>query len=233
MLDRLYSGGMLEKAVRKKLLRRALGRDAFAPCAIYNSLVVFDKGDLEGGGLTFGQDFTRALLELGGGRCERVFEFCSGPAYIGYSLLAHGFCEKLTLSDIDPKAIAATRQTASFNNIDHLVNTYVSDGLKQIPETEKWDLLVSNPPHFLPENSSSPDVLLHDVGWLVHRDFYRTVKKFMKPGAHVVFVENSNGSRPEDFEPMVREGGGAVVSTRPLVLLNGKKSALCYVASKW
>ena len=98
--------------------------------------------------MTIGQDYIRMLNVLGFTQVDRIFEFCSGPAYIGYSLLAHGFCKNLTLADINPEAIKCVRKTASYNNVEHLVNIYHSDIFESIPETEKFDLVVSNPPHF-------------------------------------------------------------------------------------
>ena len=169
------------------------------------------------------------------GRCERLFEFCAGPAYIGYSLLANGFCERLTLADINPVSVEAARKTAEFNNIQHLVNTYVSDSLKQIPDSERWDLVVGNPPHFraVAAGDETPPLLLVDPDWSLHRGFYRSAKQFMKPGGHVLLVENSEGSSERDFEPMIREGGGTFLTSRAAVTIGGKKTPYYYMMSEW
>ena len=124
-------------------------RDAWSrPTA---GIAVFDRPELHKGGMSFGQDFPRVLNELGVGRCQRMFEYCAGPGYIGYSLLAAGWCETLALADVSRDAVAAARRTAAFNRLDERVAVYESDALDQIPADERWDLVVSNPPHFLPD----------------------------------------------------------------------------------
>ena len=146
-VDRLYRGKPIAKALFRKLLRKLLGPGKrIAPVVPYNGLVVLDRPDLYGEGIYYEPDFWRTLALLGLKPCERVFEFCAGPGYIAYSLLAHGFCQELTLADVNPAAVEVARQTARLNGVEHLVNIYLSDGLKQIPEKEKWDLVVGNPP---------------------------------------------------------------------------------------
>jgi len=130
-------------------------------------------------------------------------------------------------------AVEAARKTAEFNNIQHLVNTYVSDSLKQIPDSERWDLVVGNPPHFLPAAAGDKLLLRFDPEWSLHRDFYRSVKQFMKPGGHVLLVENSEGSSERDFEPMIREGGGTFLTSRAAVTIGGKKTPFYYMMSEW
>ena len=234
LLDELFDGRTLTKVLLGKLRKRLQGRTAqIRAAAFYNGLVVFDQQGLHGGGLTYGQDFCRVLLELGLKRCGRLFEFCSGPGYIGYSLLANGFCERLTLSDLNPEAIKVAKQTSTYNGIEHLVNIYLSDGLSQMPGDEKWDLVVGNPPHFLKRDENDNDIRAVDPEWSVHRQFYLSVKRFMNPGGHVIMMENCHGSSRELFEPMIREGGGRVVATKLGTDVRGKQNGLYYLMSAW
>jgi len=55
---------------------------------------------LEGGGRNFGQEFIRVVKEKFG-KVEHVFEYCAGPGFIGFSLLARGLCKKLSLADVN------------------------------------------------------------------------------------------------------------------------------------
>lgn len=156
LLGEMFYGKVCAKALIRKLERRILRRSrGMEPAAVYNGLVVFHRADLYGGGLRHGQNVLRVLLEFGLRPCERLFEFCAGPGYIGYFLLAHGVCQGLTLADVNPSAVEVAKQTAKFNRIEHLVNTYQSDVLDQIPKEEKWDLVVANPPGFSPTNEAS------------------------------------------------------------------------------
>ena len=112
-----------------------------------HGLKVAWKPGLEGGGLNFGQDFVPLVSHLFGS-VGRLYEFCAGPGYIGFSLLALGYCEHLVLSDVNPRAIDSIRETIRINKLEEKVTVYQSDGLDDIPADERWDLVVSNPPHF-------------------------------------------------------------------------------------
>ena len=236
LLER-YPAKALTRVLLNKIARRVIRYIRIMPplqrAVLYNGLLVFDSADLDGEGTTVGQDFCRVLLELGLQRCERIFEFCAGPGYIGYSLLANGFCEKLTLTDINPKAIAAARKTAEFNKIEHLVNIYQSDVLSQIPESEQWDLVVGNPPHFLPGSERDVNIKAYDPGWEVHRRFYSSVRKFMKPKGYIVMQENVRGSYVDLFKPWIEEGGGRLVTSRPGINICGDSNSMYYVVSQW
>jgi len=231
LLDRNYSAATLVKALARKARRRVFGSSPEIEAAYRFGYVIFDRPDLDGGGPGFGQDYKRVLTELGLNECGRLFEFCAGPGYIGYSLLASGFCSTLALADVNPVAVEAAKKTAQYNNIDRKVAIYLSDGLNQIPATEKWDLVVGNPPHFL-EWKGPSQLRCEDPGWDLHKRFYSQVKQFLNPGARVLLQENALGSKAEDFAPMIREGGGRHVGTfaGPDIGAGGK---MYYILSQW
>jgi len=41
----------------------------------------------------------------------------------------------------------------------------------------------------------------------MHRAFYHGITGYLKPNGSVILVENSEGSSPEDFIPMITESG--------------------------
>jgi len=234
LVDEMFCDRVVLKALMRKLARRMLGRKRqIEPAAVYNGLVVFHRIDLYGGGLRHGQNILRVLLELGLAPCERLFEFCAGPGYIGYSLLANGFCQRLTLSDINPDAVEVAKQTAKYNRIEHLVNVYRSDVLRQIPKDEKWDLVVGNPPGCVPGCEDPANLINCDPGWSVHRRFYASVKEYMRPGGHVLMVEGRAGSSPDLFEPMIRAGGARIVATNWGTDFRGQDIDKYYMISQW
>jgi hypothetical protein len=49
------------------------------------------KKHLDGGGSSFGQGYIPFLKSRGMPKQQRVFEWCSGPAFIGFSILAHDY----------------------------------------------------------------------------------------------------------------------------------------------
>lgn len=247
------------KMVTRSLLRRIGWKMVVPRLRTYNGVVVFGDDLLDGEGTTVGQDYLRVLHELDIGPVERLFEFCAGPGYIGFMLLASGYCRNLCLADINPQAVEAQTRTIEHNNLEGLVSTHVSDVFSDIPETEKWDLVVSNPPHFLPrwegEIPADPrDELAiakvkdryrqagllkaRDPDWAIHRRFYAGVKRFMKPGGLVVMQENAkaftNGMAQEDeFIAMIREGGGEYLGKHDGITVNGRNTNMFYMVSKW
>lgn len=235
MLDEMYDGRTLTKVLYRKLQKRLYGgpRSRIEAVAFYNGLTVFDRKELHGGGLSFGQDFGRVLLQFGLKRSGRLFEFCAGPGYIGYSLLASGFCEQLVLADVNPLAVAVAKHTAQYNEIEHLVTVYLSDVLDGIPAGERWDLVVGNPPHYLQEGADDNDIRSVDPEWSIHRRFYASVGRFMRPGGHVVMMENARNSSVELFEPMIRAGGGRIAATLPGTDVSGRENGLYYLMSQW
>jgi predicted RNA methylase len=189
----------------KPLLRRLrpYGEAAFA------GVRVSYKPHLDGGGSSFGQDFIPVLRKRGMPKVQRAFEWCAGPGFIGFSLLAHGLCETLCLADVNPEAVAACRRTVIRNRLGARVAVYRSDNLKDIPPSERWDLVVSNPPHFV--DTSLGQLRYHDPDWRVHRGFFATVARHLKPGGVIVLQENNEGSTPATFAPMIAEAGLRVV----------------------
>jgi SAM-dependent methyltransferase len=239
LVEEMYDGRTLARLAVRKVARKlsrgrlAARRSAEDIVAVYDGIAVFDRPEQHRGGLAFGQDFPRVLNELGVRRCDRLFEFCSGPAYIGYALLAAGWCQTLALSDIEPESIATARRTAEYNGLEDRVSAYVSDALDQIPETERWDLVVANPPHFLPDPTRPEDIQVFDRDWSLHRRFYGSVERHMRPGGLVISVENSVGSEPGVFEDMIRAGGGRPVTAYPGTDVRGKANGLYYQVSQW
>jgi predicted RNA methylase len=179
--------------------------------AEFKGIRVSYKSHLDGGGRGFGQDFIPLLQHYGLSRQARAFEWCAGPGFIGFSLLAHGLCQTLCLADINPEAVQACRRTIADNALSDRVAVYCSDNLQDIPPAEKWDLVVSNPPHFIDEYLGN--LRAHDPDWRVHRDFFRTVASFLKPGGVIILQENNHGSTVETFRPMIDESGLTIVFT--------------------
>src|SRR5579862_2277461 len=54
----------------------------------YGAIRVHFKKHLDGGGSSFGQDLVTFLELRGMPQQRRVFEWCAGPGFIGFSLLA-------------------------------------------------------------------------------------------------------------------------------------------------
>jgi methylase of polypeptide subunit release factors len=167
---------------------------------------------LDGGGHIFGQDYIPFLKAHHFGKVKRIFEWCSGPAFIGFALLGHGFCDSLCLADINPLAVEVCQETIRKNRLQGKVDVYLSDCLESIPTYEAWDLVVGNPPH---SGTGTWDIgpewglplLWSDKGWDIHQRFYLNVAKFLNPGATVLIQENNKLSSVDTFKNMIEKGG--------------------------
>jgi methylase of polypeptide subunit release factors len=169
---------------------------------------------LVGGGDHYGQDYIR-LVDKEFGKVGRIFEWCAGPGFIGFSLLASGLCDSLCLADVSEVAGDACHDTARRNGLEDRVDVYVSDGLKDIPESESWDLVIGNPPHSGTDKELhwGPELIYRDLGWKVHEDLYTNVGKFLAPNSQVIIQENKNLSSSADFAQMIETGGLGDVRT--------------------
>lgn len=174
----------------------------------YGNIEVYWLPELDGGGREVGQNFL-PLVEHLFGRVGRLFDLCAGAGFIGFSLLAHNLCDSLILSDINPVAVQALRETVRRNGLEERVTVYHSDGLKNIPNDEQCDLVIVNPPCF-PEPLILPGVnglVTDDPGWAFHRACYGEIAHYLAPGGSVLMLETSMVSAPENFLAMIEAGG--------------------------
>ena len=124
-----------------------------------------------------------------------AFEWCSGPGWLGFYLLEEGVCRELVLADINPDAVACASETVRKKGLGDRARVYLSDNLKDVPDAETFDLVVSNPPNYCNISPSHPlgylrdDLRPSDVGWEIHRRFYREIGRHLKPGARMFIGE--------------------------------------------
>ncbi|MDP1853443.1 MAG: class I SAM-dependent methyltransferase [Candidatus Omnitrophota bacterium] len=173
----------------------------------YKNITVSFLPYLEGGGRNFGQEFIRMVRDRFG-KVDHVFEYCAGPGFIGFSMLAHGLCNRLTVADVNPDAVECCKKTIKDNKIEDKAAVYLSDCLDSIPITGQWDLVVSNPPHWpSDEKKYRENIRNFDPYLTVHKKFYRDIKKFLKPDGSVLFQECEPATTTKDFQPMIEDNG--------------------------
>lgn len=174
----------------------------------YEGITVYYLKELDGGALDFGEEaFVKTVGNMFGS-VGTACEFCSGPGFIGFSLLARGLCKKLCLVDINPDAITCCKKTIRENGLENEVTTYLSDGLAKVPPSEKWDLVVSNPPHFdgtrkMYEN----DIIAIDPDWTIHQKFYKNIPRLLSNNGSVLFLENITGAPESMWKGMIIKNG--------------------------
>jgi predicted RNA methylase len=197
------------KRIENGYIRPALRRLRPSRHVRYGGIGIAYRAELDGGGTEFGQDFISFFEARELPQQKRLFEWCSGPGFIAFSLLGHGFCETLCLADINPDAVASCRQTVRVNRLGDRVSVYQSDNLRNIPRSEKWDLVVGNPPHFVDQYEG--DLRAHDPDWRIHREFLATIGDFLTARGVVVLQENNRGSTSKTFRQMIEQSGLDIV----------------------
>jgi len=220
----------------------------------YNGLTVYWAKGLEGGG----RDYYQAYLEVFNRLpvSDSLFEWCAGPAFIGFSLLAHGHCNTLCLADVNPACVEVCERTIRENGLQGQVSVYHSKSFENIPASEHWDLVVGNPPHHFGDKEDHRIEsrkkqkstgrlwsVSNDFGWETHETYYREMPKHLKEDGLSLIIENGRGSSPEIFKPMAEKSGLSVVYTAPTgqdqfywfacMPLNGKASATLLSDSRW
>jgi methylase of polypeptide subunit release factors len=179
----------------------------------FGGIKVFYTPDTYAGGAKFGQDYIRFITE-NKLKPKRVFEWCTGAGFIGFSLLAHGLCKTLCLSDINMEAVACCLKTIHENKLYASVTLYHSDNLDSIPKSEKWDLIVGNPPHFYEKRKLRASKLLYlDKDWNLHQRFYSKIDNFLSHDGLILLQENSQGSSCKTFREMIKKNGFRIIHT--------------------
>lgn len=149
-----------------------------------------EEPELDGAGKLLAPVFAELLYDR---RVKTIYEWCCGPAWIGLWLLEQGICQELVVSDINQKAIDCVRRTVSRHN--YPVRSYLSDNLKGIPEHEKFDIIVANPPNYVNIQADHPmgflryDLRPSDIDWKIHRNFYNNIRKYMHKESNMYISE--------------------------------------------
>lgn len=74
-----------------------------------------------------------------------VLDLCTGSGCIGIAL-AHYSAASVTAIDISPQALALAQKNAVLNGVDN-IHFRLSDLFTNLPENQRYDLIVSNPPY--------------------------------------------------------------------------------------
>lgn len=139
---------------------------------------------------------------------SNCLEWCSGPGFLGFTLLGAGLCERIVLSDIFEPAEKIIKRTVINNGLDNKVKFYCSDCFDNIPETEKFDFIIANPPHFsfspYAPHLSDPRKF-KDEGWNIHRKFFSQVYNYLTDDGKILLLECSWGSNLDIFKDMIEQ----------------------------
>jgi len=184
---------------------------------------IFYTPETNGGGDYFFREYYDLVAQYYG-KVDHLMEWCSGPGFIGYGMMACNLCDKLTLLDKFEPSIDIAKKTAenSFPN----TKVYHSDNLSVLPD-DKIDLVIGNPPHFENEedairslsrmgstvfNDHLRDIIL-DPNWTAHKDLFKQLSTRLSDDGTICLQLHSGGSSPDMFKPMVEETGMKITAT--------------------
>ena len=202
---------------------------------------IFYTPETNGGGDHFFPEYLNLVME-NYGRVHHLMEWCSGPGFIGYGMMATNVCDHLTLLDKFEPAVEVAKKTAenSFIKIIDVADTekiyhrrvfprttiYHSDNCSVLSD-HKIDLVVGNPPHFENEEDAikalsamgSPvfndhlrDIIL-DPNWDAHRDMFKELSTRLSDNGTICLQLHSGGSSADTFRSMVEEAGMKITAT--------------------
>ena len=169
-----------------------------------NIHITWNHGD-DGGGSTHYVEFLNAIGAEK--KYKNGLEWCAGLSAVAFSLLDAKTCENFVLMDIYEPALIKAQENAKINNIIDRVSIRICDKIDSLPVTDKFDLVVSNPPHVETDSwidNSMPKLtkeekdrnirITVDKDWNLHKEFFKNITKYLNPNADLYISEtNSHG----------------------------------------
>lgn len=180
-----------------------------------SNINVFYLPEHNGGGTGHGQEYIKLIKQRYPGRVfDKCYEWCSGPGFIAYSILDHGLCNNICLTDICDSALMCAEETKNYpsNNCQDNVSIYLLKDLNLLPEKEMFDLVVSNPPHAnclenIKNHTANENRITSDLNWEAHQNFFKNIKKHLAPDGIILLQENHAGSDLSDFALFIEQAG--------------------------
>jgi len=184
---------------------------------VVNDITVYYNYTLDGGGTRLALNYIDVLKEVyPGKKFNNCFEWCAGPGFIGFSILANNLCSNLWLGDIYKPAINAINQTISNLSSKYANNQITAMHLSSPGEINtdiKFDLIVANPPHYDWSNKPADAYIIRmfricsDNEFKIHENFFQNIKKNLAPDGIILLQEASSASGPDTFKPFIEENG--------------------------
>jgi methylase of polypeptide subunit release factors len=154
---------------------------------------VYHDSQDDGGGTWFGQEYVSQVSQRYG-KVNRCLEWCSGPGFIGWALLAHDLCDHITFQDCHAAVSQGISITADRNNSTDRAAFWCGNTVSCIPP-QQFDLVVANPPHYLEcPGDENYQRLAVDTDWSAHQSFFAQISSYLAPNGRILLQENQAGS---------------------------------------
>ena len=158
---------------------------------------------LDGGGLEMKDDLIEIIKRTGKEHYHRAFEWCAGFGALGFEILGSQLSDHMVFSDYFHVALDTCKQIADDNNLSDQITCHLSSTIKDIPSVEKWDLIISNPPHSedrdalveymtMREDNHIDNTarLIIDQNWTIHKEFFRNIRSHLTDDADLYIIES-------------------------------------------
>lgn len=172
---------------------------------------------LEGGCFWLKDEFVNVLTEITNGSYENCLEWCAGLGGIGFEILGKRICKKITFTDYYHLAIENCLENARRNNLQESVSGYISPTIKDLPETDLYDLVIGTPPHCFDgdeyleqlkrsniEKTGSSSAsnwarLTIDDGMEIHKEFFNNIECRLTDHADVLIFGSGKQNNIKDL----------------------------------
>jgi methylase of polypeptide subunit release factors len=175
------------------------------PCSVGHE----PQGELTGRGAV-------RLIRERGLKNLSILDMCCGVGVIGLTIFSElrntEMLDKVSLADINIFNINSLERTLKLNGLQSLVGDqieyWLSDSLKNVPRDKRFDLIVSNPPHFFAEDRTSNPLVpsrlaMYDADWSFHKSFYSQCHDYLTPRGEVWFLENGDAVNSAGLLPFI------------------------------
>lgn len=160
---------------------------------------------MEGGGIYRSPMFIEVLSLIAPNRIfNHCLEWCSGPGFIGFSLLGKGLCKRLDLADIWQPSLTAANAVQAPCKVD----TWHIRNLCDIQPPRMYDLIVANPPWW-PGNllQNQHNRLGSDPELSTLKKFLIDAKNYLTPDGIIVLGEGQTYTGPKDIVNALADTG--------------------------
>ncbi len=177
------------------------------------TILYYENVDIDG--LIARQPFYDLIVKTGRKKIyNRAHEWCCGHGAIGFKMLQEQLCNHLVLTDKFLPATTSCKFTAGVNELNDLVTIYNNEFLGELPDTEKWDLFMANPP-WRPElvqnfyKNWSPDDIRKqfDINWETHTILWDNISKYLTDDADVYLFEHARFSNRDTWKDQIAAAG--------------------------
>jgi len=175
--------------------------------------VLYTK-EIDGFGRYHSQIYPMVLAKIyPGQQFNNCLEWCAGPGFIGFRLMADNVVNSLTMMDLYAPALEACENTWKNRppRLEQKTMETVQGSTVDCLENRLFDLIVANPPNF-DNNDLYPTItnkyrITQDPNWQSHNNFFLNIKKNLTPNGKILLMKHKDGSQPSGHLTSIRDGG--------------------------